>query len=785
MVNVKTLGDTTWRDYETEGDSSSGTHWPLKSDARAFVDAATGANRGTETGFVQLVAFDRLDIDTSSKPFTALVPETLVDGDEFFFNDLKGTWANNAFTVDGNGTQIDDGSDTLKDRLICDVPGRFSLVWGGGVLRLRNHVIDHRKDGWTIATHIGERLVEEFDFQTSLWLVESGGVVSSAVGKNGTLVLTAAGAAQPTLVDGKGTFFDGENSEMSAASVGPIAVGADTGSIIWFGIQLGLDLAVRNFVSLGSSSNSRLLRINGSSHTPQAATSADVASEDGSAIGLCVVQGKFIDGNLIEVVLNGKHLASESGPIDTASTSLLVGEAFTGNRNAKAYFKRLLFVNGETSREEDARIAAELLGPDNWDLLHPDWQWLGRTPLLIEENLAIINAVIAAAPSSTPDQEPEFSPTPTMLIYDGDPLPGHGFSQSADVVGERALIALRSGWIKIEAGQATATDGILGYADVDNPTQLYDQATSFRASAIITADKLAIHVTALDTSRVRIIVRPVADGVGKYIDVDGHLLGGDTHSDKTIEIDFGVSAEREISVELPSGIAFKGFWVPSDGIIEPVPDAPFIRVAWRSDSFGSGTGANQRYNAFNILTADRLGLPRGQFAGNVGGGWESTSNGTVFNFDQGEPDVTDSDLSLRNGDPPTGLGITALTFARAAVIALGVNDANMTKTAAEWTAIILPLLQRVRRNLPWAPIILPGPWDRFFPSAVSPNWRAVDDGLQAAVAAMADPYIAYLSMEGVDYDKVGGGNIHPTNLGHQQLADDLAPRIKAALLAMA
>jgi len=632
---------------------------------------------------------------------------------------------------------------------------------------------------WTINDNIGVRFVEEFnylDHGTANMTDDGGGLISSWKGRKTALNATAAAGARPKWIAGKGVLFHLANV-METVGIGPLAFAGTSGSIWFLGYQLALDDVPHNLVSYGSTVNARVLRVSGVTHKAAATDNAGTTEETTRRCsGLVAMQAKFQNGRLY-VRMNGTPGPDVASAFNTANTMLRLGASLAGptDRFATAYFQRVLFFSGDTTLDEDMRTEAELLGAEAYKYLpegHP--YRVPPPPLSYAATMAKINAAIAAAPASTPDQEVVMPVTPTITITAGAPNPV-AFPLSADVDNELPLITIDQGWTTPDGGSYVISPmGLLGYLLTPS---LFAQTTSFRARVLATCQKIAVHVFGVIDSEIRLIVRPVADPVGKYATLAGETMPGPSGS-TTVVYDLGSNAQREISAEIPASNKFAGFFVEAGNLLEPAPPAADVRIAWESDSFGSGVGATQRWWAFNILTGDRLGLTAGQFAGNVGGGWLAGSPSGIYTLQQRLNDITDADLAERHS-----IGISALTDGDGVVISLGVNDVPIELTAEQWTAVMLPMLLTIRANMPWAPIVCVGPWDRYFPAAVSAGWRAVDDGLQAAVAQVE--HCEYLSMEGVDYEKVGDGNIHPTNLGHQQIANNLAPRLEATLISMA
>lgn len=634
--------------------------------------------------------------------------------------------------------------------------------------------------GWTIARDIGARRL--WDFRDGVGQTDAGGGLISAwidqIG--GTVTATASGSGRPTYVPGRGLLFNSDDF-MEISGTGAMNIGSAPGSIVWYGMQLALDANPRNLISAGSSSQARVLRVNASTHRPGMTTVATNLEDTALRFsGLHVLMGEWADGRM-ELWFDGDYVGSAVATINTGNTRIRFGAnaSTTAGLFSIAYFNRVLFVNGRTSADEKRRIAAEVLGSRAVDVMRTGHPYRPRPPLpTFAENIAAINAAVAAAPTSTPDRESDLSPAPTVGGYEGAPN-ATDFPIGADVVNERQLLTIEQGWPMPDAGSyVSSKQGLLGYIDDENPTTLYANTTSFRPGCIMTSRYVAAHVYGVVDSRVRLIVRNLTAGetVAKYVAAAGQAVPGSTGSN-TLTFDLGSVARREVQIDLPASNMMGGFYCESGGIVEPM-DSSTPRGAWFGDSYFQAAGG-QRYDAWEILAADHLNLPRGNFNGNTGSGFISDSGGDgVYTIAGRIPDITDSDLTLRQS-----LGITVRTDARHVVIGATINDTGLGFTRSTYKDAVLPILQAIRTRLPYAPIVCLGPWDIYYPSAVTSAWQACNDGLMDACAGIE--HCAFLSLYQVEYDHLAPDNHHPSQTGGRMLAANLAPRLKAAWLAMA
>lgn len=106
------------------------------------VSMAPLAERGKwvrRTGAFDAIPSDRCDVDTSDASATATLPEDPAEGDRFEFNDFAGTWADNNFLVDPNGSEFEDmgNGEVPADPHIFNSPASVLILFSGGKYRVR------------------------------------------------------------------------------------------------------------------------------------------------------------------------------------------------------------------------------------------------------------------------------------------------------------------------------------------------------------------------------------------------------------------------------------------------------------------------------------------------------------------------------------------------------------------------------------------------------------------------------------------------------------------------
>lgn len=95
-------------------------------------------NPVVRTDDCDVTAMQRVNADTSGGAFTATLPSSKTEGDEYYFNDFTGAWPTNNLTIDGNGDDFVDQNGDTFDRLICQDTARFVIVFADGLLQVRS-----------------------------------------------------------------------------------------------------------------------------------------------------------------------------------------------------------------------------------------------------------------------------------------------------------------------------------------------------------------------------------------------------------------------------------------------------------------------------------------------------------------------------------------------------------------------------------------------------------------------------------------------------------------------
>jgi len=90
------------------------------------------------TANCSVTAMQHVNADTTDGPFTATLPASKAEGDEFYFTDFAGTWETDNLTIDGNGDNFVDDDGNEFDNLICDMPARFVVIFARGLLTVRS-----------------------------------------------------------------------------------------------------------------------------------------------------------------------------------------------------------------------------------------------------------------------------------------------------------------------------------------------------------------------------------------------------------------------------------------------------------------------------------------------------------------------------------------------------------------------------------------------------------------------------------------------------------------------
>lgn len=645
-----------------------------------------------------------------------------------------------------------------------------------------------------IQNTLGARYVAHFhhlDYGTARMTDDGGGLISSWRDRLTNFEVAALSSdARPIYREGRGLRFAPAGTAhlgvvaskcMESANMGPIPTAGGTTSSSMFVIarmHRRNSLVNNEFAVVGSGANRRgvlwttLGRPGSDSHTP-----ANMPANSGAfRQPLVCIQVKW--GTATETRYNGVRYSFVPGSSPTTAGKFRIGLSLANVWPAWADIQQIVYIHGVTSLDEDEYVEATLLGDDAYKVLGEGHKYGGvRKTVSFAQNIAALNAAIDAAPASTPDAEAVMASPPSMTFSANVTVNTTTYPNY--LIGAPGLEP-QHGWQSAVSTYMDTVHAIIGHTDVGTPANLYSQNNASVLGVLHTGRYLTIRTYhASPLVKPRIMVKQAGDVCPKYIDKSGTTFtptGG--WVSRVVELDFGSVAEREVYIEL-SGFYVHGFYTTADAMLESIPNRPAkdMRVAWQSDSFALGTGAAFAADNFARLTADRLNLPCNLFGAVVGSGWaKGAALGDVYSAQYRLPDLVDQPLDER-----VSLGLTTITprtDARAIIWALGMNDVDIANTEDQWVALIGDIVARARFLLPTVPIILLSPWNIYQPSAVSAGWRAIDNALRRV--ARATENCVYICLEGTAYTMVGGGNVHPTSAGYQELANILAPQIKEA-----
>lgn len=257
--------------------------------------------------------------------------------------------------------------------------------------------------------------------------------------------------------------------------------------------------------------------------------------------------------------------------------------------------------------------------------------------------------------------------------------------------------------------------------------------------------------------------------------VDGELVattyptGAASDSLNYVLVDFGSVATRNIRLESMNGALtdFMGVQVKTGQSIATTANKT-LRVVFAGDSFTGGTGSTYGAGSgFAAQVAHEFGDVNYWISAAGGTGWlqgnpaaSGIPGGTLCNLaDRFQPDVIAPDPDI-------------------VVVAMGYNDLGDGNDAAIRT-LAEAKFAALRADNPVALIICIGPWDSNAYAGNPPTADCVSltAALQTACATTAGCY--FLSMLGVAFQPVGGGDIHPTQAGHDALRENIYARLAA------
>jgi len=222
---------------------------------------------------------------------------------------------------------------------------------------------------------------------------------------------------------------------------------------------------------------------------------------------------------------------------------------------------------------------------------------------------------------------------------------------------------------------------------------------------------------------------------GRYVSLAGTILGVTTGSTtQHIMLDFGTRADREIQVECQQGAAgCFGAYVEPTGKMYPVERRNRVAGVFLGDSYIAGTlsvvsGTYNRADGVSAQFADYIGMDI-QASGSGGTGW-NTDNSTAYRFDER---IFAGDLNLSVQKPE-------VLFFMASI-----NDRSREPAGVQ--ANVLSGLTAARAQFPLAPIVVFGIANvPIGPQSGSPSLVTAENSVQAAIATLNDPLIAFIPM---------------------------------------
>lgn len=332
---------------------------------------------------------------------------------------------------------------------------------------------------------------------------------------------------------------------------------------------------------------------------------------------------------------------------------------------------------------------------------------------------------------------------------------------------------------------APSTAGNVGTVDTIPDDQ---SAWGWRASFGCDADRIEIRTNAAAGGRFRIVVD------GRYISKTPHAQVGTGFVDYIV-LDFaGVRQPRTITLEASDTTTLRGVSIgPTASIWRPAADPDRIVALATGDSYSEGQGTTSPGVMAWTQTLGRLmGWTDVRQVAVGGTGYFNTGPGGARSkiYDQIDRWLSvNSDIKAADVDVVT--------------VAAGYNDyvavGGVTYTPAEIAAEAQRCWRKIRETLPWALIVVFGPWS----GLRGPDARTIDieAALAAAFAAWGDPYSlfvpvspsasrAWIKGTGRVGATTGSGNsdiatssdgVHPTDFGHTLIARHGADAIRAAL----
>lgn len=640
---------------------------------------------------------------------------------------------------------------------------------------------------------LGNRLKERFltgTTPTNSHMVDDGsGVISSWAGSITGLAVTGALTDRPTfgsaLIRGYSALRFDTNRLVNVGISSILPVGSASGGMVIFGVNNSTDTSQRTLVAYGSTTERRrVFTINGARNPAADANTGSLTDTGHSAAGLFVIIAEWAAG-AITLRINGADGGSFTNAFNTGNTAaarLAIGgfNLSSGSQYAQADFRDILFYSGALLLDEKQQIEAwypNEIGVGYEVLIPPHPYRIAPAPNTLAQNLSELNATMTAASGqSTPDQEADMAVPPTVTTQSGATLPT-GTSNSARWTTTPNLITFCGPWKETVATNyrrsPSSVSGLVGAGDITG--------TYMRGAVRTNTTIIAALVAGVLSEKYRLVIRfPTefgGDGKWRYVDNAG-ISTLTTAGQNWLVQTYPTKAWRDARVEAEGSGSVDGWFVATGDSITALPIDNGGCMYVNGDSFAAATSNTPNWNGFVPLLADRLGIPNVVDDAQPGTGYFARgSSGLLDTARERVGDVNDDQTSVA---ARAALGVTGLTGNKVSCLFNGENDFGAP--AADTQIEVGLMLDSMQAAKPGVPIIVASPWDTNAPAAPVAGFAAVKAGIQAACAGRRG--VAFIDLQGIAFNQIGGGNIHPTKLGHQQLAVAIAPLIRAAVTAL-
>jgi len=364
--------------------------------------------------------------------------------------------------------------------------------------------------------------------------------------------------------------------------------------------------------------------------------------------------------------------------------------------------------------------------------------------------VALRSQYAAASSQPTPHSQPAMASPPTVATTSGSTPPTSGLTQGVRYDAGAAALTYLGGKPKTfstnYAGFPVATIAATGGNLSDG-----EQGVSWRMPVRVTAASVAFRVLGS-----AVPYRFIVDG--QYVSKTGTMTTTSSGSN-FIELQFGVSATREIIVEGEEAQRFYGVYVaPADVVALATGLEPGI-VLYLGDSFTESAGATREGDGYAVWCSELLGFDNNWLSGVGSTGYLATMSGTRYKLS--ERIVADIQRAKDRGN------VTKV------FVAMGLNDLSIGDVATEANSCF----SIIRSMLPDASVSVLSPWDVNAPSAPAAGFAARKAEIQSALVGRGG--FRLLDFEGVSFTKFDA--VHPNNSGHETLGTLLATKERTAL----